>query len=500
MTDGNQTRNRLVRRSRVAAVALFALGFLVPVLGAGVGGVAAQPDCGSITYAEYPDSLGVQTVEQLQCMGRNPTADYTLRSDIDASATEDWYDGAGFEPVGTFRGTFDGNGHTVRGLTIDRPEESEVGLFSSVSSDGVIENVELERVDVTGNEVVGGLVGGTRGEVRNSSVSGTVAGEKNVGGLVGFNVGGVVTRTLSTADVTANRRNGGGLVGRNTGEVSLSYADANVRGNTALGGVVGYSVGSKADIRDTYSRSTVNADIAIVGGIAGENRVGSVLRKSYSAGELDATSEVLGVAGSNSGTVVTSYYDAESVRGRGSPGEEGIGARLTTRQMTGDNAELRMEGFDFGNTWIIPGRDSYPVLSWQTSDEPIHRQGVSDGSIGGDGGGDGEETDGETDDGNETDGGTDGDTEGGEEDGESDGGNETGDGTDGETNGEDTDGETENATAEGDTDGETGDGDADGETEDGTDGTEGMPGFGLLAGIAALLCGASLLGRRSGSD
>lgn len=500
MTDENETRKGGVRRTRVAVVVLFSLAFLVPVLGVGVGSVAAQPDCGSITYAEYPDSLGVQTVQQLQCMSQNPTADYTLRSDIDASVTEGWYDGAGFDPVGTFRGTFDGNGHTVRGLTIDRPEvpeEDPVGLFSSASSDAVMENVELERVDVTGNEFVGGLVGKTRGEVRNSSVSGIVTGERNVGGLVGFNVGGVVTRTFSTADVTANGRNGGGLVGRNTGEVSLSYTDANVRGDTALGGVVGYSVGTDADIRDTYSRSTVNANIAIVGGIAGENRGGSVLRRSYSAGEIDATSEVLGVAGSNSGTVVTSYYDSESVRGRGSPGEEGIGTRLTTRQMTGDNAELRIEGFDFGDTWIIPGRNAYPILSWQTNVEPIHLQGVSDGDIGEDNGGEREETDGETDDG------TDGDTDDGEADGESEGGNETDDGTDGDTNGEGTDGETDNATGEGDTDGETDGEDAEDETDDetdGTDGTEGMPGFGFLAGIAALLGGALLLSRRSGSD
>ncbi len=499
MTEKNKTRNGGVGRTRVAVVVLFAMVFLVP-LGVGVGSVAAQPDCGSITYAEYPDSLGVQTVQQLQCMSQNPTADYTLRSDIDASATEEWYDGAGFEPVGTFRGTFDGNGHTVRGLTIDRPDESEVGLFSSASSDAVMENVELERVDVTGNEAVGGLAGRTRGEVRNSSASGVVVGERGVGGLVGFNVGGVVTRTFSTADVTANARNGGGLVGRNTGEVSLSYTDANVRGNVALGGVVGYSVGSQADIRDTHSRSTVNANTAIVGGIAGENRGGSVLRKSYSAGELDAQSEVNGVAGSDSGTVVTSYYDAESVRGRGSP--DSIGTRLTTRQMTGDNAELRMEGFDFGDTWIIPDRNSYPILSWQTSDEPIHQQGVSGGDIGVDDSGDDGE-DGESDDGNETDDGTDGGTNGEDTDGESDDGNETDDGTDGGTNGEDTDGETDNGTtdgeADGETDGEGADGEADDET-DGTDGTEGMPGFGFLAGIAALLGGALLLSRRSGSD
>ena len=170
MTDGDSFRKGYSGRIR-SAVVLFALAFLVPSLG--VGGVAAQPDCATITHAEYPESLGVQNVQQLQCMSQDPTADYTLRSDIDASVTEEWNSEAGFEPIQDFRGTFDGNGHTVRGLTINRRNESNVGLFASTGDEAVVENVRLESVDVTGNEVVGGLVGRNDGEVRNSASRGS---------------------------------------------------------------------------------------------------------------------------------------------------------------------------------------------------------------------------------------------------------------------------------------------------------------------------------------
>ena len=495
MTRGNNSRRGCVGRSRVVVTVavLLALTLFVPSLGTGVRGVSAQPDCGNITFAEYPDSLGVQNVEQLQCMTSAPSANYTLRQDINASGTEEWNNGKGFDPVGaSFRGSFDGRGHSIRGLTIDRPNESNVGLFASTSEGVVVENVELERVDITGNEVVGGLVGENQGEVRNATVSGVVTGERNVGGLVGFNVGGVVTRTFSTADVTANSRNTGGLVGRNTGEVSQSYTDGVIRGDTTMGGVVGYNLG---DVRDTYSTSNVNGGV-IVGGIVGENRGDSRVSASYSAGNLRGTSEVRGAVGLNTGEAVTSYFEAASVT-TGSPGGNMIGTSLATSEMTGENAELRLEGFDFDETWATATNpDGYPALSWQTNEKPVYQQGASGGSTG-EGTGRGGDGDGE-DEG--TDGGTDGGTNGGATDDGTDSGtgNETdGGGTDGSSD------EADDGAADGDADGETGDGtggeDADSGTGDGTGDGEDMPGFGPFAAVAALLVGALVLSRRSGS-
>lgn len=455
MTGGSNSRRKSAFRFAAVlfATALFGLGVVT-------GSVAAQPDCATITYAEHPDSLGIQTVEQLQCVASNPTADYTLRRDIDASKTEGWNNGTGFEPVKEFRGTFDGNGYAVRDLTIDRADQSEVGLFASTGSGALVTNVELRNADVTGNEYVGTLVGRNNGEVSDSHVSGDVTGERNVGGLVGFNRGGIVVRSSSTANVTANTRNAGGLVGRNSGEVNASYTDAAVEGDTAMGGVVGYNLGK---VRNSYSTSKVSGRV-IAGGIVGENRGDSVVSTSYSAGSVRALSEVKGVVGLNTGNVVTSYFDTESVRGRGSPGGEVIGVGLSTDEMTGEDAGRAMEELDFEGTWVTT--DSYPVLAWQME--------------GGDGTGD-ETDDGTTDDEDRTDDGTDEDTDD-ETDGDTDTEGDADGGTDDGTGSEDgTDGETEDA------------------ADDGTEGGEGMPGFGFLAGVAALL-GALLLVRRFVSD
>ena len=75
--------------------------------------------------------------------------------------------GINWDPIGTggagdnkyFKGVFDGNGHTIKNLTINRPDEDTVGLFGSISSGAEIKNLGLTDVDVIGNDYVGGLVG-----------------------------------------------------------------------------------------------------------------------------------------------------------------------------------------------------------------------------------------------------------------------------------------------------------------------------------------------------
>lgn len=114
----------------------------------------------------------IGTIEDLQRIGHYPgyplDGDYVLVEDIDASATADWNDGAGFEPIGTysygnpstaFTGHFDGQGHTIVGLTINRPTEDYIGLFGCVGDDGQVINVGFLDGAVTGDDHIGGLVG-----------------------------------------------------------------------------------------------------------------------------------------------------------------------------------------------------------------------------------------------------------------------------------------------------------------------------------------------------
>ncbi|MFA5292200.1 MAG: LamG-like jellyroll fold domain-containing protein [Phycisphaerae bacterium] len=123
----------------------------------------------------------ITNVTQLQNIKNNLSGCYVLGCDIDASSTAG---GAGFEPIGTasnpFTGCFDGRGHTIDGLFINRPTTDYVGLFGKIST-GAIKNLDLTNIDITGQNYVGGLVGYCNsGAIVKCSTSGTVSGSTDV--------------------------------------------------------------------------------------------------------------------------------------------------------------------------------------------------------------------------------------------------------------------------------------------------------------------------------
>ena len=147
----------------------------------------------------------IYTIEDLQAMKVNLTAHYALANDIDASVTEEWNSGAGFEPVGPdwdihFTGSLDGRNFTISGLYINRPSTDLVGLFGYVDSGGSVSNVGVVNVDIKGRYDVGGLVGYIgSGSVSNCSATGSVSGDSGVGGLLGMNYDSVVTACCTCA-------------------------------------------------------------------------------------------------------------------------------------------------------------------------------------------------------------------------------------------------------------------------------------------------------------
>lgn len=144
---------------------------------------------------------GVETPYSESTPNPHPTKDYVWVfdarpkhyiqvADIDASETENWNDGEGFEPIGdfdnTFTGWYNGNGYKIKNLNINRPGEDGIGLFGWAGG-GEITNVILENVNITGGDMTGGMVGRlTRGKISNSQVTGAVSGRDQVGGLVGL--------------------------------------------------------------------------------------------------------------------------------------------------------------------------------------------------------------------------------------------------------------------------------------------------------------------------
>ena len=193
-------------------------------------------------------AAGSTTATDLQGMSGNLAGNYVLGSDIDASATSEWNAGAGFAPVGSsstnFTGVLDGLGHSLAGLTINRPLEDNVGLIGHAGTGSVIRNVRLVGGSVTGQYQVGSLVGfNDGGAVSNSYATGSVSGNDTVGGLVGLNNTGTVSNSRATGNVSGAGAGNhvGGLVGTNelSGTISNSYATGNVTGADSVGGLVG---------------------------------------------------------------------------------------------------------------------------------------------------------------------------------------------------------------------------------------------------------------------
>lgn len=252
----------------------------------------------------------INDVNQLQAMNTNLGGRYALGRDIDATATAGWNAGAGFLPVGVlqfFSGQLDGLGHTIGGLTINRPLSSNVGVFSQ--SYGQVSNVGLVDGAIHGDSAVGGLVGENFGTVSNSYSTGDVGGRgSSVGGLVGTNHG-TVTGSHSTGDVSGGFTHfaaAGGLIGSNDGgTVNDSYSTGAVSGYTDVGGLIGYN--RAGAVSDSYSTGTVYG-VNIVGGLVGFNDGGTV-HNSYSTGAVAgaAAGGIGGLVGTNGGSVSNSY-------------------------------------------------------------------------------------------------------------------------------------------------------------------------------------------------
>ena len=211
----------------------------------------------------------------LQNINNNLSGKYFLGEDIDASATKNWDNGAGFTPIGNdgtqFTGTFDGGGHNISGLTINRSNKDFVGMFGSTKG-VLLSNIGLVNASMSGREYVGGLVGMTDSTtITNSYVTGSVKGTGDyVGGLVGLNTNhSTITNSYATASVNGTD-SVGGLVGSNSSStIANSYATGSVNGTIDVGGLVGYN--SSSTIANSYATGSVNGTGGNVGGLVGSN-------------------------------------------------------------------------------------------------------------------------------------------------------------------------------------------------------------------------------------
>ena len=223
---------------------------------------------------------GLMNVAELVNGGKTDI-NITLDKDIDLTGKE-------WTPIGTgysnkYTGTFDGGGHTIKGLTVTTNDQF-VGLFGSIGYAGTVKNVMMEDVQITSNRssgFAGGVAGYSDGTIENCSVSGSVSGTVYVGGVVGAQIGGSITGCSSSATVKGTV-DVGGVAGQTNSSATLTacYATGNViiemdpKKNIAGGSLVGMNAGSSllacyatGNVTSTGS-STGNVHI---GGLFGDN-------------------------------------------------------------------------------------------------------------------------------------------------------------------------------------------------------------------------------------
>ena len=265
----------------------------------------------------------------------------TLTADIDLT-------GKNWTPIGTsfsnkYTGTFDGGGHTIKGLTVTTNDQF-VGLFGSIGYAGTVKNVMMEDVQITSNRssgFAGGVAGYSDGTIENCSVSGSVSGTVYVGGVVGAQIGGSITGCSSSATV---------------------------KGTVDVGGVAGQT-NSSATLTACYATGNVTIEINPTKNIAGGSLVGmnagSSLLACYATGNVTSTGSstgkvhIGGFLGNNYTTVTACYWknnheqgigynrestEATKVDGTGVTWKKAVDAMNTALQNAGSKWRYELNG------------------------------------------------------------------------------------------------------------------------------------------------------------
>ena len=228
----------------------------------------------------------IKTAAQLDNMRKYPGEDrytghyFRLENDIDLTeylspGNPGYHDGKGWQPVGvngtTFYGSFDGNGHEISGLWINRPEEDRVGLFGETY--GNVSKLGVRTDDGKGGVVGKGSVGilcGYRwgGSIINCYAVGKVSGSSEMGGLVGFTINDApIIGSFAQCEVTGTGDSVGGLIGAayNRAQISDCYAVGKVSGKAKVGGVIGNLLGTMTNCYATVTVSGTDETGGIVG-------------------------------------------------------------------------------------------------------------------------------------------------------------------------------------------------------------------------------------------
>ena len=305
-------------------------------------------DSNTKTYTVY-NADGLMNIAELVNGGKTDI-NITLTADIDLT-------GKNWTPIGTdydnsYKGTFDGGGHTITGLTFTTNDEY-AGLFGWLNRAGTVKNVVMEGVQITSHQIYGGSIGGVVGSgwgtIENCSVSGSVSGTVYVGGVVGVQIGGSITGCSSSATV---------------------------KGTVDVGGVAGQT-NSSATLTACYATGNVIIEINPKKNIAGGSLVGmnagSSLLACYATGNVTSTGSstgkvhIGGFLGNNYTTVTACYWKNNHEQGIGynreSTGATKVDGSVVTWQKAVDAMNTALQ--NAGSEWRYELKGALPTLRKQ---------------------------------------------------------------------------------------------------------------------------------------
>ena len=294
------------------------------------------------SYTVY-NADGLMNIAELVNGGKTDI-NITLDKNIDLT-------GKAWTPIGTdydnsYKGTFDGGGHTITGLTFTTNDEY-AGLFGYLNRAGTVKNVVMEGVQITSHQIYGGSIGGVVGSgwgtIENCSVSGSVSGTVYVGGVVGVQIGGSITGCSSSATVKGTV-DVGGVAGQTNSSATLTacYATGNViiemdtKKNIAGGSLVGMNAGSS--LLACYATGNVTS----TGSSTGYMHIGGFLGNNYTTVTACywKNNHEQGIGYKKAGTVT----EVTKVDGTGVTWQKAVDAMNTALQNAGSKWRYELKG------------------------------------------------------------------------------------------------------------------------------------------------------------
>ena len=326
---------------------------------------------------------------------------FKLMADIDLTEyLEDESPSMGWNPVGSssapFKGILDGNGKTISGLWIDRPNTDNVGLIAN-GAYATIKNLILKSVNIEGKDNVGSIIGYCFNcNIVKCDLSGNISGNSFVGGCIGNGVqdnyltdisskiivkgdnytGGIIGKTyggkLSNCKVYSDVEGidyTGGICGRssfgnsNYGFLACVFV-GNIIGNLNVGGICGTT--SFGHTKNCFVTGNINSKEDNIGGIVGEAS-SHVISNVYFSGTLTGKNNVGGIIGSDKGCQSTSCYTNASIAGNKDVG--GICGKITSGHMNSCVANVTSVKASEGNVGRLYGSGNGYIGELNTPNE-----------------------------------------------------------------------------------------------------------------------------------